>query len=145
MLERSVSGGWHLVCKREPGKTILENQVRVACVLQLEMDTNTKDLQRVVYSTSGSAEDLVYLDDAIFEEPMTPEECEKEYAMLKVRVMRKQEEVPAGARKANKHYRPWEKEKVDGGIKKDDVGGKKNILLRYWSRRSGRGLSSGSA
>ena len=25
MLERSVSGGWHLVCKREPGKTILEN------------------------------------------------------------------------------------------------------------------------
>ena len=108
MLERSVGGGWHLVCKREPGKTILENQVRVACALQLEMDTNTKDLQRVCFSTSGSAEDLVYLDDAIFEEPMTPEACEKEYAALKVRVMRKQEEVPAGARKANKHYRPWE-------------------------------------
>ena len=90
------------------------------------MDTNTKDLQRVCFSTSGSAEDLVYLDDAIFEEPMSAEECEKEYAALKVRVMRKQEEVPAGAKKANKHYRPWEKEKVDGGIKKDDVGGKKD-------------------
>ncbi len=25
MLERSVSGGWHLVCKRVPGTTILEN------------------------------------------------------------------------------------------------------------------------
>ena len=53
MLERSVGGGWHLVCKRELGKTILENQVRVACALQLEMDTNTKDLQRVCFSTSG--------------------------------------------------------------------------------------------
>ena len=26
MLEKSV-GGWHLVCKRVPGTTILENQV----------------------------------------------------------------------------------------------------------------------
>ena len=120
MLERSVSGGWHLVCKRELGKTILENQVRVACALQLEMDTNTKDLQRVCFSTSGSAEDLVYLDDAIFEEPMSAEECEKEYAALKVRVMRKQEEVPAGAKKANKHYRPWEEEMDDGRGKMDD-------------------------
>ena len=108
MLERSVSGGWHLVCQREQGKTILENQVRVACILKLEMDTSAKDLQRVVFSTSGTAEDLPYLDDAIFEEPMSPEACEKEYAMLKVRVMRKQEELPEGARKANKHYRPWE-------------------------------------
>ena len=58
MLERSASGGWHLVCRREPGTTILENQVRIATILQLEMDTNTKDLQRVSYSTSGSADDL---------------------------------------------------------------------------------------
>ena len=33
MLERSASGGWHLVCKRIPGTTILENQVRVATEL----------------------------------------------------------------------------------------------------------------
>ena len=108
MLERSVSGGWHLVCKRELGKTILENQVRVATILKLEMDTNTKDLQRVCYSTSGSEDDLVYLDDAIFEEPLPPEECEQEYQTLKERETRGQEEVPAGAKKANKHYRPWE-------------------------------------
>ena len=75
MLERSVGGGWHLVCRREKGKTILENQVRVALALKLEMDTNTHDLQRVVYSTSGEAEDLVYLDDEIFTEPMAKEEC----------------------------------------------------------------------
>ena len=108
MLERSASGGWHLVCERRKGTTILENQVRVASILQLEMDTSAKDLQRVVFSTSGSEDDLPYLDDCLFEEPMTADECEKEYNLLKVRVMRRQEEVPEGAKKANKHYRPWE-------------------------------------
>ena len=108
MLERSVNGGWHLVCRRERGRTILENQVRVANVLRIEMDTNTKDLQRVCYSTSGAEEDLVYLDDEIFTEPMSKEECEKEYEMLKERERKKLEEVPKGAKKANKHYRPWE-------------------------------------
>ena len=112
MLERSASGGWHLVCKRQPGTTILENQVRVATILQLEMDTSTKDLQRVVFSTSGSEDDLPYLDDALFDELMSAEECVAEYKRLKVRVMRKQEQVPAGAKKANKHYRPWEEEKT---------------------------------
>ena len=108
MLEQSPSGGYHLVCKRVPGTTILENQVRIACELQLEMDTSAHDLQRVVYSTSGSAEDLIYLDDCIFEEPMNPEACEAEYQLLKERETHGQEEVPAGAKKANKHYRPWE-------------------------------------
>ncbi len=107
MLERSASGGYHLVCKRVPGTTILENQVRIATILQIEMDTSTKDLQRVVFSTSGSADDLVYLDDKLFTEPMTPEECVQEYNRLKGRVMRKQENVPQGAKKANKHYKPW--------------------------------------
>ena len=108
MLERSASGGWHLVCQRIPGTTILENQVRVATALRLEMDTNAKDLQRVVFSTSGSEEDLPYMDDCLFEEPMTPEECIKEYNRLKVRVLRREENLPAGAKKSNKHYRPWE-------------------------------------
>ena len=110
MLERSVGGGWHLVCRRVPGTTILENQVRVANVLRIEMDTNTKDLTRVCYSTSGSEEDLVYLDDALFEEPISAEECEQEYLVLKERERKKLEAVPKGARKANKHYRPWEDE-----------------------------------
>ena len=110
MLERSVSGGWHLVCRREPGTTILEAQVRVACALKIEQDTNTKDLQRVVYSTSGSAEDLIYLDNELFDEPMSAEECEAEYARLKERERRGEEDVPAGAKKANKHYRPWEED-----------------------------------
>ena len=110
MLEQSPSGGYHLVCRRVPGTTILENQVRISIELKLEMDTSAHDLQRVVYSTSGSEEDLIYLDDAIFEETMSAEECEKEYELLKEREARGLEEVPAGAKKANKHYRPWEDE-----------------------------------
>ena len=118
MLERSASGGWHLVCQRIPGTTILENQVRVATALQLEMDTNAKDLQRVVFSTSGSEEDLPYLDDCLFDEPMSAEDCIKEYNRLKVRVLHKEDKLPAGAKKSDKHYRPWEET--------DDVRGKKD-------------------
>ena len=119
MLERSASGGWHLVCQRIPGTTILENQVRVATILQLEMDTNAKDLQRVVFSTSGSDEDLPYLDDCLFDEPMSEEECIKEYNRLKVRVLRREEKLPAGAKKSDKHYRPWESLSPESG---DDRG-----------------------
>ena len=108
MLERSASGGWHLVCRRERGKTILECIVKTSLTLRLEMDTGAKDLQRVVFSTSGSEDDLVYLDDELFGEPMSREECEAEYQVLKERERKKLEEVPAGAKKANKHYRPWE-------------------------------------
>ena len=112
MLERSASGGWHLVCERLRGTTILENQVRVATILKVEMDTSAKDLQRVVFSTSGSEDDLPFMDDCLFTEPMTAEECEAEYELLQERQRRGEEDVPAGAKKANKHYRPWEEESV---------------------------------
>ena len=126
MLERSASGGWHLVCKRVQGRTILENQVRVATILQLEMDTSAKDLQRVVFTTSGEPEDLVYLDDIIFTEPMTPEECEAEFQGLRERQRSGREEVPQGAKKANKHYRPWEDEMKNGKMKNEKSAGAEN-------------------
>ena len=81
-LEKSASGGFHAVCKRMIGTTILECQVKIADILKIEMDTNTKDLQRVAYGSSGSPEDLLYLDDELFTEPMTAEECEAEYAKI---------------------------------------------------------------
>ena len=109
MLEKSANGGYHLVCKREPGTTILENQVRVACILKVaDMDNNARDLQRVVFGTSGSSEDLIYLDDELFDETMTAEECEAEFVRLKERERKGEEQLPPGAKKANKHYRPWE-------------------------------------
>ena len=107
-LERSASGGFHLVCKREPGRSILESQVSISSILKIEMDTNTRDLQRVAYGSSGCSEDLLYLDDELFTEPMTAEECEAEYARLKERERRGEEQVPPGAKRARKHYKPWE-------------------------------------
>ena len=121
MLERSASGGWHLVCKRIHGTTILENQVRVAKVLCIEMDTNAHDLQRVVYSTSGSEEDLVYLDDELLSEPLSADECEVEYTALKERERQGLEEVPKGAKKANKHYCPWLSTQATENVKNEQL------------------------
>jgi hypothetical protein len=107
MLEMSASGGYHLVCSRQLGTTILENQVRIASILQLEMDTNTHDLQRVSFSSSGSPGDLIYMDDELFAEPMSAHECEAEYTQLKERERQGLEDVPPSAKKARKHYKPW--------------------------------------
>ena len=38
---------------------------------------------------------------------MTAEECEAEYARLKERERKGEEQVPPGAKKARKHYKPW--------------------------------------
>ena len=132
MLERSASGGWHLVCRRQPGKTILENQVRVASILQLEMDTSAHDLQRVVFSTSGSEEDLPYLDDALFDEPMTEEESAAEYQALTAREAHGEEELPEGAKRANKHYRPWEEKMEDVGCKMSDVSPQPSDITHHY-------------
>ena len=111
-LSGSVSGGLHLVCRRQPGRTILENQVRVATLLQAEMDTNNDNLERIVLTTTS--EDLFYLDDELFTEPMTVEQSKQEMAEITLRQMYGQEEVPEGAKKANKHFCPWQKnEKLD--------------------------------
>lgn len=107
-MSRSARYGLHLVLRREKGKTILESQVRVSILTQTEMDNGAHDLGRVMFTTTADAEELLYLDDAIFDETMTIEESEQEYKALKEREKLGLEEVPAGAKKANKHYRPWE-------------------------------------
>ena len=107
-MSRSARYGLHLVLRREKGKTILENQVRVSILTQTEMDNGAHDLGRVMFTTTADAEELLYLDDAIFDETITIEESEQEYKTLKEREKQGLEEVPAGAKKANKHYRPWE-------------------------------------
>ena len=107
-MSRSARYGLHLVLRREMGKTILENQVRVSMLTQTEMDSQAHDLGRVMFTTTADADELLYLNDAIFTETMTIEQSELEYKTLKEREKKNLEEVPAGAKKANKHYRPWE-------------------------------------
>ena len=106
-LSGSANYGLHAVCRRERGKTILENQVRLSMLTETEMDTSTHDEQRVLYTGPATPDNLFYLDDAIFEEQLSPEEAAEEFERLKERERLGQEEVPPGAKKANKHYKPW--------------------------------------
>ena len=129
-LSRSARYGLHYVCRRQMGRTILENQVRVALVTKTEMDTSAHDLQRVMFTVTADSDELLYLDEAIFQEPLTIEESEREYELLKERERAGLEEVPAGAKKANKHYRPWEEEMSDGECQKEDVPQPSTISLQ---------------
>ncbi|MBQ8155942.1 MAG: DUF3987 domain-containing protein [Prevotella sp.] len=52
---------------------------------------------------------------------MSAEECEEEYKLLKEREKKNLEDVPKGAKKANKHYRPWEEE--GSGVERGDTQG----------------------
>ena len=107
-LSGSARYGLHAVCRRQQGRTIRECQYALSMATQTEYDTNARGLARVMYTGPATEDNLFYLDDRIFEEPMSVEESEKEYLRLKERERKGQEEVPASAKKADKHYRPWE-------------------------------------
>ena len=107
MLERSARQGGHAVCKREMGKTILENQVRIAKMLECEMDTSAHDINRVYFTTSADAGDLLYLSPELFKDSYEETAVAAEGKVLEEREKYGQEELPPGAHKANKHYKPW--------------------------------------
>ena len=107
MLERSARQGGHAVCKREMGKTILENQVRIAKMMECEMDTSAHDINRVYFTTSADAEDLLYLSPELFKDDYEEAAVAVEGKVLEEREKYGQEELPPGAHKANKHYKPW--------------------------------------
>ena len=107
-LSGSARFGLHAVCRREPGRTIRECQYALSMVTQTEYDTNARGLARVLFTGPATEDNLFYLDDAIFEEALGVEESAKEFELLKEREKRNQEDIPAAAKKANKHYRPWE-------------------------------------
>ena len=107
-VSESASYGVHAIGLRKPGTTILENQVRLSIATKTEMDTNNKENNRVVFHGPINDETSPLVDERLFTLTLTDEEAAEEYERLKVREQRGQEEVPAGARKSNKHYRPWE-------------------------------------
>ncbi len=68
MLELSARGlGYHLVFRRRPELSQVENLEWASRLLEVEFDKGAKDLTRVFFTTTGSPEDLIYLDDGIFE------------------------------------------------------------------------------
>lgn len=155
LLELSVSSGWglHAVCRRQPGKTILENQVRLSQITETEMDTSAHDQPRVLFTGPATPDVLLYLDDAIFEEALSVEESAKEFEALQEREKLGREEVPPGAKKANKHYRPWEEggPSTSSGTTTDsgtatDIGGEiptfkgrpySEIIAEWWELNGG--------
>ena len=117
MLERSARQGGHAVFEREKGKTVLENQVRIAMMLKCEMDTSAHDINRVYFTTTSDDEDLLFLSPRLFKDEYDEAAVAAEGKVLEERERYGQEELPEGAHKANKHYEPWKEE-----FKKDSQG-----------------------
>lgn len=117
MLERSARQGGHAVFEREKGKTVLENQVRIATMLKCEMDTSAHDINRVYFTTTSDGDDLLFLSPRLFKDEYDEAAVAAEGRVLEERERYGNEELPEGAHKANKHYEPWKEE-----FKKDSQG-----------------------
>ena len=139
MLERSARQGGHAVFEREKGKTILENQVRIATMLKCEMDTSAHDINRVYFTTTSDDEDLLFLSPRLFKDEYDEAAVAVEGKVLEERERYGQEELPEGAHKANKHYEPWKEE-----IKKNPQGSFKSQELKN-SRISTSAASASAA
>lgn len=136
MLERSARQGGHAVFEREKGKTVLENQVRIATMLKCEMDTSAHDINRVYFTTTSDDEDLLFLSPRLFKDEYDEAAVAAEGKVLEERERYGKEELPEGAHKANKHFMPWKEE-----FKKDSQGSFKSQELEN-SRISSSAASS---
>ena len=78
MLELSARGaGYHLVFTRRPELTQEENLRWASELLSVKYDDGAKDITRVFFTTTASAEDLLFLDDSLFEmAESTQKDCE---------------------------------------------------------------------
>ncbi|WP_233400501.1 DUF3987 domain-containing protein [Segatella copri] len=137
MLERSARQGGHAVFEREKGKTILENQVRIATMLKCEMDTSAHDINRVYFTTTSDGEDLLFLSPRLFKDEYDETAVAAEGKVLEERERYGQEELPEGAHKANKHYEPWKEE-----FKKDSQGALKSQEFKI-SQKTSQGILKG--
>ena len=143
MLERSARQGGHAVFEREKGRTVLENQVRIATILKCEMDTSAHDINRVYFTTTSDDEDLLFLSPRLFKDTYDEAAVAAEGKVLEERERYGQEELPEGAHKANKHYEPWKEE-----FKKDSQGALKSQEFknsRIFSSSSSAAASSSAA
>lgn len=137
MLERSARQGGHAVFEREKGKTVLENQVRIATMLKCEMDTSAHDINRVYFTTTSDDEDLLFLSPRLFKDTYDEAAVAAEGKVLEGRERYGQEELPEGAHKANKHFMPWLEE-----IKKNPQGVLKSQEFKD-SQKASQGVFKG--
>ena len=72
MLERSATKGYHLVFRRRPELSQEENLRWASELLGVEYDDKAKDITRVFFTTTADDDELLFLDDEIFDQ--TPAE-----------------------------------------------------------------------
>ena len=129
MLERSASQGGHAVFKRERGKTILENQVRIAKALDCELDTNAHDINRVYFSSTADKDELLFLSPELFNDQygVSPgadvDGVAEEARTLEDREKNGREELPEGAHGSNKHFKVGRTERTGELAKTERTGG----------------------
>ena len=72
MLERSVSKGYHIVFKRHTDMSQEENLRWASDLLGIPFDEAAKDHTRVFFTTSDTAEDLLFLSEDLFDNERPP-------------------------------------------------------------------------
>ncbi len=143
MLERSARQGGHAVFEREKGKTVLENQVRIATMLKCEMDTSAHDINRVYFTTTSDDEDLLFLSPRLFKDEYDEAAVAAEGKVLEERERYGQEELPEGAHKANKHYEPWKEiQNSQGALKSQEF---KNSRISTFAASASAASTSAAA
>lgn len=146
MLERSARQGGHAVFEREKGKTILENQVRIATMLKCEMDTSAHDINRVYFTTTSDGEDLLFLSPRLFKDEYDEAAVAAEGKVLEDRERYGKEELPEGAHKANKHYEPWEEiQNSQGALKSQEFKNSRNFSSSAASSSAASSSAASSA
>ena len=73
MLERSATKGYHLVFRRREDLSQEDNLLWASQLLGVKYDDKAKDITRVFFTTTGDADELLFLDDEIFDpQPASP-------------------------------------------------------------------------
>ena len=83
MFEQSATKGYHLVFARRPELSQEENLKWASELLGVKFDDNAKDITRVFFTTTS--EQLIYLDDSIFEIEEAPEADSSDGGQVPVR------------------------------------------------------------
>ena len=96
MLELSARGeGYHLVFRRRPDLTQEDNLHWASDLLGVDYDKGAKDITRVFFTTTASEEDLIYLEDSLFE--IEEVEGVKEGVKMEVKMEVKEDDTTNGS------------------------------------------------
>ena len=113
MLERSATKGYHLVFRRREDLTQEGNLRWASQLLGVEFDERAKDITRVFFTTTADAEELLFLDDEIFD--ATP-----------ARLIEEAEDVTPAASVADAHNVVHDPDAKYNGMLFSD------IIRKYW-------------